>query len=223
MANANAIFVRLLRTIFHKPQISRLTKALIYSALVASVILYTSETWPLTQSHKMKVDAVQTKHIREIEPLGGLTRHGTRICSGPLNHHPCPNSLSSTRCVGTVIYFAYPLKHLPDLYSTSIQLQAAGNTPEADHVWNGLISSMIDSHRQRSTYPRPKQATLETHNGTKVWFPLRWCHYRPTALSKYVVKVGNEVRSWFHIPSGFKQVCVLSPPPLHGLFWWILS
>ena len=58
VAKANAVFGRLLRTIFHKPQISRLTKARIYSASVASVVLYSSETWPLTQSQMMKVDAV---------------------------------------------------------------------------------------------------------------------------------------------------------------------
>ena len=74
VAKANAVFGRLLRTIFHKPQISHLTKARIYSALVASVVLYSSETWPLTQSQMMKVDAVQTKHLRKIEHVRWLER-----------------------------------------------------------------------------------------------------------------------------------------------------
>jgi hypothetical protein len=66
-AKANSVFGRLLKTVFHKPQISRLTKARIYSASVASVMLYSAETWSLTQTQTLKVDAIQTKHLRKIE------------------------------------------------------------------------------------------------------------------------------------------------------------
>jgi len=44
LTKAYAVLGRLLRTVFHKPQINRLTKARIYSASVASVVLYSSKT-----------------------------------------------------------------------------------------------------------------------------------------------------------------------------------
>ena len=147
VAKANAVFSRLLRSIFHKPQISCLTKARICSASVAGAALYSSETWPLTQSQLMKMDAVQTKHLAKSSRLGGSTGYETRMSCVPLNYYPCPNSSSPAHCVGTVIYFAYPLKHLPDLYSTSIQLQTVEKTPGVDHVQDGRISSTIDSQR----------------------------------------------------------------------------
>ena len=66
-AKANSVFGRLLRAVFHKPQISRLTKARIYNATVSSIMLYSSETWPITQTQLRKVDAIQTIHLRRVE------------------------------------------------------------------------------------------------------------------------------------------------------------
>ena len=74
VTKTNACFGRLLRTIFHKAQINRLTKARIYSASAASVVLHSSETWPLTQSQMVKIDAVQTKHLHKIEHFRWLDR-----------------------------------------------------------------------------------------------------------------------------------------------------
>ena len=74
MGKANAVFGRLLRTIFHKPHISRITKARIYCASVTRVVLYSSETWPLTQSQMMKVDSAQKKHRHKIELIRWLDK-----------------------------------------------------------------------------------------------------------------------------------------------------
>jgi hypothetical protein len=87
----------------------------------------------MTQSQIMKVDAVQTKHLRKIEHARWLDRVRKMDILWSFKLPPLSEQLES-RCVGTVIYFANPLKHLPELYLTSIQLQTAGSAPEVDHV-----------------------------------------------------------------------------------------
>ena len=58
VAKVNATFSRLLRPIFHKPQISR---------SITSIVFYSSETWPLPQAQIMTIDAVQLKYLRKIK------------------------------------------------------------------------------------------------------------------------------------------------------------
>ena len=66
-AKASSVFGRLLGAVFHKPQISRHTKARIYNATVSSIMLYSSEKWPITQTQLRRVDAVQARHLRRVE------------------------------------------------------------------------------------------------------------------------------------------------------------
>ncbi|XP_065575575.1 uncharacterized protein LOC136037066 [Artemia franciscana] len=63
-AKASFAFGRLPRVVFHKLQISHHTKPRIYNATVSSVMLYSSETWPMTQTNLKRVDAVQARHLR---------------------------------------------------------------------------------------------------------------------------------------------------------------
>ena len=146
-----------------------------------------------------------------------MARQGTEHGYPPflLNYHPCPNSLSPARCVGTVIYFAYPLKHLPDLYSTSIQLQTAGNAPEVDHVQDGRISSATDSQRGAPTpaklLPLPKNRPLWRRlTALSVWFPLRWRRCRARALRRKEKIVT--------IPASFKKLQLFSLAGLKRFF-----
>ena len=165
VAKANAIFGRLLRPIFHKPQISRLAKASIYSSSVSSVVLHSSETSPLTQSQMMKIDAVQTKHLRKIEHVRWLDRVRNTDILRSFKLPPLSEQLESCwlRCYG--IYFAYPLKQQSDLYWTSIQLQTAGNAPEVEHVQDRRISSMIDLQRGALTPAKRLPSPKTDHSG----------------------------------------------------------
>ena len=66
-AKACSVFGQLPRAVFHKLQISRHTKDQIYNAAVSSIMMYSSAQWPITQTLLRRVDAVQARHLRQVE------------------------------------------------------------------------------------------------------------------------------------------------------------
>ena len=65
-AQASSVFGQLLRAVFHKPQISRHTKARIYNATVSSIMTW-PETWPITQTQLRRVDALKARYLCQVE------------------------------------------------------------------------------------------------------------------------------------------------------------
>ncbi|XP_065583243.1 uncharacterized protein LOC136042233 [Artemia franciscana] len=71
---ASSVFGRLLGAVFHKPKISRHTKARIYNAIALIIMLHSSETWPITQTQLRRVDVVQARHLRRVESFKGYDK-----------------------------------------------------------------------------------------------------------------------------------------------------
>ena len=138
-AKGSSVFERLLRAFFHKRKISNHTKAQIFNTTVWSIMLYSSETWPITQTQQRRVDAVQARHLRRVEGCKWYDK--IRNILIPMNFKLASLSTQvearSFRWYGHLLRL--PLSTPQGSLWTSIPRKMAGNAPEEGHALNGMM------------------------------------------------------------------------------------
>ncbi|XP_065565831.1 uncharacterized protein LOC136030691 [Artemia franciscana] len=134
-AKPSFVFGPLLRAVFHKLQISRHTKARIYNATVSSIMLYSSETWPITQTQLGKVDTIQNRHLRQFE---GFKWYDKIRNTGVLKTFKMAN-LSTQVKARSLRWYGHLLRPPRGSSRTSIPRKMAGITLEEGHALDGQM------------------------------------------------------------------------------------